>query len=71
MRKAINEKELIDMTWRDLDSSKFDNVMNTVTRTGRVVKQFIGPKGEGGVWFYNADFYAKLTNEYNEKHKNK
>ena len=71
LRKAINEKELLDMTWRDLDSSKFDNVMNTVTRTGRVVKQFIGPKGEGGVWFYNADFYAKLTNEYNEKHKNK
>jgi hypothetical protein len=49
--KWISEHKLMSMTWRDIDSSKMDNVINTALRTGKVEKEFTGPKGEQGVWY--------------------
>jgi hypothetical protein len=49
--KHISEKKLLSLTWRDIDSNKFDNVISTILRTGRVRQEFRGPKGEAGTWY--------------------
>lgn len=49
--KWINEQKLMSMVWRDIDALKFENVISTVCRTGRVIKTFRGPKGEVGLWY--------------------
>jgi len=49
--KWISEQKLMSLIWRDIDSFKFENVIATVCRTGRVQKVFRGPKGEAGVWY--------------------
>jgi len=51
-RKCIDEKMLMSMVWRDIDSNKFDNVIDTAVRSGKVRRNFKGPKGEPGVWYY-------------------
>lgn len=50
--KVISEKKLMSMVWRDMDSTKFDNVINTVLRSGKVMRKYKGPKGEQGIWYY-------------------
>ena len=50
--KIISEQKLMSMIWRDIDSYKFENVINTVCRTGRVRRELKGPKGEIGIWYY-------------------
>jgi len=51
-RKWITEKELLSLTWRDLDSSKLDNVIDTLLRSGSIERKYIGPKGErGSIWY--------------------
>ena len=37
--------------WRDIDDSKFGNVIETLIKTGKVKRQFAGPKGEKGIWY--------------------
>jgi hypothetical protein len=49
--KWISEQKLMGLIWRDIDSFKFDNVINTVLRTGKVSKVFRGPSGEVGIWY--------------------
>jgi hypothetical protein len=44
--KAIKEKHLMQMVWRDMDSRKFDNVIDTVLRTGRVKRLFADGAGK-------------------------
>jgi hypothetical protein len=50
--KAIEEKKLMKMIWKDIDTNKFDNVMGTALKTGMVKRDFKGPKGEKGIWYY-------------------
>jgi hypothetical protein len=50
--KWISEPKLMSLIWRDIDSYKFDNVISTVCRTGKVIKCFKGPKGEVGIWYH-------------------
>lgn len=50
--KQISEQKLMSMIWRDIDAVKFENVIATVCKTGRVVKGFKGPKGENGIWYF-------------------
>jgi hypothetical protein len=53
VRKVITEKQLLSMTHRDIDSDKFDNVIATASRTGKVTRRYRGPKGEiGDIWYY-------------------
>lgn len=47
----IEEKRLMALTWRDIDALKFDNVINTVCRSGVATKVFRGPKGEVGIFY--------------------
>ena len=49
--KYISEQKLMSLIWRDIDSYKFQNVIETVCKTGRATKVFRGPKGEIGVWY--------------------
>jgi hypothetical protein len=51
VHKFISEKKLMSMVWRDMDAMKFDNVVNTCIKTGKVVRKFSGPKGETGIWY--------------------
>lgn len=47
----ISEKALMNIVWRDIDSSKFENVITTLIKTGKVVRHFKGPAGEQGIWY--------------------
>jgi len=49
--KYISEQKLMSLIWRDIDSYKFQNVIETVCKTGRATKVFRGPKNEVGVWY--------------------
>ena len=49
---CISEKSLLQMVWRDIDAKKFDGVIDTLTRSGRALRRYLGPKGETGTWFY-------------------
>lgn len=37
---TITERKLLNATWRDIDALKFDNVMSTAIRTGRVKRLY-------------------------------
>ena len=47
----IEEKKLMTIIWRDIDAQKFDNVIDTLRKTGQVVRHYKGPKGAPGVWY--------------------
>lgn len=49
--KVISEKALLHMVWRDIDSKKFDNVIDTAIRNGSVERRFHSPKGEPGIYY--------------------
>lgn len=60
-RKFVKEKELLSMTWRNLDSRTFDNAINTAIRTGAVLRRFVSPNGEqGDIWYYDAEFWLAI-----------
>ncbi len=50
--KVIEEKILMQMCWRDIDSTKFDNVIATAMRSGEVVRRFKGPAKAKGIWYF-------------------
>ena len=47
----ISEKVLMSAVWRDIDSSKFQNVIDTLLKTGKIAREYKGPKGEPGIWY--------------------
>jgi len=49
---AISEKDLMTIIWRDIDSTKFENVIGTILKTGKVKREYKGPKDEKGIWYY-------------------
>jgi len=49
--KAISEKQLLSLVWRDIDALKFDNVINTCIKTGNIRREFRSPTGSPGVWY--------------------
>jgi len=49
--KWISEKQLMTLIWRDVDNTKFDNVIGTLIKTGKVKREFKGPKNEKGIWY--------------------
>lgn len=63
-RKVISEKNLLSATWRDMDAFKFDNIINTIIRSGKAVRKYVGPKGETGeIWYYTPTYWRKLEEE--------
>ena len=60
-RKFVKEKDLMSMTWRNLDARTFDNAINTAIRTGAVKRAFTSPTGETGeIWYYDAEFWLSI-----------
>jgi len=53
--KHISEKQVMTTVWRDIDSSKFDNVIETLIKTGKVKREYIGPNKEVGVWYKSTE----------------
>jgi len=54
--QKITEHKLMQIVWRDLDAAKFDNVIQTVVRTGRVDRTFINVgKDRGTEYTYICD----------------
>lgn len=49
--KTISEKQLMSMVIRDIDSTKFDRVIDTLRKTGKVDRVYKGPNGEAAVWY--------------------
>jgi len=49
--KWISEKQLMSTVWRDIDSSKFDNVIDTLLKTGKIRREYEGPNKEKGIWY--------------------
>jgi len=47
----ISEKKLMTMIWRDVDNTKFENVIGTCLRTGKVRRDFKSPLGEAGIYY--------------------
>jgi len=48
--QAIREKDLMSIIWRDIDAAKFDNVINTALKTGKV-KRVFEHKQVKGIWY--------------------
>lgn len=50
--KAISEKQLMSLIWRDVDDKKFDNVINTIIKAGNANREYRSPEGKPGVWYH-------------------
>lgn len=50
--KAISEKQLMSLVWRDIDDKKFDNVINTIMKAGNIRREFRSPQNKPGVWYH-------------------
>ena len=49
----IQEKKLLSLVWRDIDAQKFDNVIQTLIKSGKVRRSYEGPRGERNeIWYY-------------------
>lgn len=53
--KCISEKALMTRIWRDIDSTKFTNVIDTLLKTGKVKRTYKGPNEEPGVWYWSTE----------------
>ena len=49
--KTISEKQLLSIVWRDMDALKFENVVKTAIKTGKVKRQYKVENGEPGIWY--------------------
>lgn len=53
--KCISENAIMSKLWRDIDSQKFKNVIETLISTGKVQRKYKGPKGEPGIWYWSSE----------------
>ena len=53
--KRISEKILMTRIWRDIDAQKFHNVIETLIKTGKVIRTYKGPNEETGVWYWSTE----------------
>lgn len=51
--RVIGEKKLMSMIMRDVDAVKFENVIDTCLKTGKVTRTFKGPDGEKGIYYFS------------------
>ena len=51
-QKAISEKQLMSLVWRDIDDKKFDNVMSTTIKAGNIRREYRSPEGKPGIWYH-------------------
>lgn len=66
--KAISEKVLLSLVWRDMDAQKFDNVISTAIRSGKIQRQYKSPKNiPGEVWYYDSEFMREVEERIKKK----
>ena len=53
--RCISEKDLMTRIWRDIDSTKFTNVIDTLIKTGKVRRTYKGPDESIGVWYWSTE----------------
>ncbi len=53
--KVMHENKLMSIVWRDIDTQKLDHVVDTLMRSGKIKREFKGPEGEGGTWYFLTD----------------
>ena len=53
--RCISEKDLMTRIWRDIDSTKFTNVIDTLIKTGKVRRTYKGPDDSVGVWYWSTE----------------
>lgn len=51
-QKAISEKQLMSLVWRDIDDKKFDNVMATCIKAGNINREYRSPNNKPGIWYH-------------------
>ena len=51
--RVIGEKKLMSMIMRDVDAVKFENVIDTCLKTGKVTRSYKGPDEEKGIYYYS------------------
>lgn len=54
VHRVISEKALMTLVWRNT-AGKFDAVMDTILRSGKVVRAYKGPNGESGIWYFSKE----------------
>lgn len=50
--KTIKEEDLLELIWKDVDMSKWRNVVDTACQTKKIQRRFKGPNGEPGTWYF-------------------
>ena len=56
---SISEKELLQIIWRDVDSNKFDNVINTILKSGEAKRTYKGVKGAPEIRYWMPEAWEK------------
>jgi hypothetical protein len=57
----VSEKQLMSIVWKDIDAKKFENVIDTLIKTGKVVREYKGPNGEKGIWYRTKEAMRSIT----------
>ena len=61
---SISEKELLQIIWRDVDSNKFDNVINTILKAGEAKRTYQSKTGKAEIRYWVPAAWDK---EYGKK----
>lgn len=51
---SISEKQLMSMVWRDMDATKFDVVIETLRKSGKIGRRF-ETEGDKGIYYYSTE----------------
>jgi hypothetical protein len=57
--RCIAEPKLMQIIWRDIDATKFDNVIGTAMKTGNVVRKY-EYEGKRGIFYMTRELAAEL-----------
>ena len=50
--KVMAEKHLLQIMWRDVNEDSFDVFMDSLLDSKQVMRKFVGPNAEEGIWYY-------------------
>jgi hypothetical protein len=49
--KFLSEAQLMAVVWRDIDSNKLDNVIETAKKTGFIIREYKDDQGKSGIYY--------------------
>jgi hypothetical protein len=59
--QCITEQALMAIVWRDIDATKFDNVIETAKKTGRVHRAYANEAGEKGIYYITTAYKLRCV----------